>query len=179
MIHGFGYDTEFTSKKIRGCCFIFLRHNKPTGHPCTCFCDFSAECSYFHNSSGISWHLPVESLERRTCLQACRWFSSLKFCNLHTSSERRSRPLGVWMAGAPIQTQEIPSCWKWSWLWLWQSACWLWKGLQKSISPSSGRFSHMYLTSAMSHLLLYSKGFLWQTLPFSLFCNCCVHSTGK
>lgn len=67
MIYGFGCDVQFTSKKIKGGgCFVFLRHNKPAGHPCPCFYIVFAECSYFFNSSGISWHLPVESLERRT-----------------------------------------------------------------------------------------------------------------
>lgn len=99
MIHGFGCNAQFTSKKIKGRgCFIFLRHNKSAGHPCSHFYDLSAGCSYFCNSSVISWHLPVESLTANIG----RWPSGFQFHNSPTSSERSSRPLGMWMAGAPV-----------------------------------------------------------------------------
>lgn len=43
MIHGFGSDAQFTSKKIKGGgCLIFLRRNKPALHPCLCFYYLSA-----------------------------------------------------------------------------------------------------------------------------------------
>lgn len=103
MIHGFGSNAQFTSKNMKGeGCLIFLRHNKPS---CPSLPSFL--WSFCYNL--------IISITLQVYPGMCQW-SLLKELNANTgvwlngfqchsspaASERRTNPLGIWMAAVPI-----------------------------------------------------------------------------